>query len=145
VLLMATSAAAQAPRAGVIVLQDQPGGFLPPHQRLFEVLEASGNDIEIRGKCPSACTFVLSYIPKERLCFHRTAWLGFHHAASFYGAVIERSQAMFDSYPQDIRTWLQQKGGLEKMPRGAEFWALLAPELWKMGYRKCEPEAPAVP
>jgi hypothetical protein len=45
---------------------------------------------------------------------------------------------MFDSYPQDIRTWLQQKGGLEKMAHGAKLWALLAPELWKMGYRKCE-------
>jgi hypothetical protein len=139
---LVSAATAQAPRAGVIVLQDQPGGFFPLHQRLFEVLEASGNNIEIRGKCTSGCTLVTVYIPKERLCFHKTAWLGFHHAASFYGAAIEVSQAMFDSYPQDIRTWLQQKGGLEKIPHGAELWALLAPELWKMGYRKCEETMP---
>ena len=133
---------AQAPRAGVTVLQDQPGGFLDRYKRLFEALEASGNNVEIRGKCLSACTLVLSYIPKERLCFHETAWLGFHLAGSFYGASTEVSQAMFDSYPQDIRKWLQQKGGLEKMPHGAGFWAILAPELWKIGYRKCEGTTP---
>jgi hypothetical protein len=133
---------AQAPHAGVIVLQDQLGGFLPIYKRLFEVLEASGNNIEIRGKCISGCTLVLSYIPKERLCFHETALLGFHHAWSFYGTVTETSQAMFDSYPQDIRTWLQQKGGLEKMPHGAGFWPMSASELWKIGYRKCEGTMP---
>jgi hypothetical protein len=133
---------AQAPHAGVTVLQDQPGGFTSVYKRLFKAIEASGNNVEIRGKCLSACTLVLSYIPKERLCFHETALLGFHLSTPFYSAVTppppETSQAMFDSYPQDIRTWLQQKGGLEKMPHGAEFWAISAPELWKMGYRKCE-------
>jgi hypothetical protein len=61
-LLMATSAAAQAfPRAGVILLQDQPGGFLGVHEQLFAALGASGNYIEIRGKCLSACTLILAY------------------------------------------------------------------------------------
>jgi hypothetical protein len=49
---------------------------------------------------------------------------------------------MFDSYPQDIRTWLQQRGGIEKMPGGVGFWAISASELWKMGYRKCEETKP---
>jgi hypothetical protein len=92
-LFLTTGAAqAQAPRAGVIVLQDQSGGFISGYERLFEVLEASGNKIEIRGRCLSACTLVLTYIPKERLCFHKTAWLGFHHARSLYGTVTETSQ-----------------------------------------------------
>jgi hypothetical protein len=129
---------AQAPHAGVVVLQDQLGGFVPPYERLFEAIEASGNNVEIRGKCLSACTLVLSYIPKERLCFHETAWLGFHLAWSFYGTDIKASQALFGRYPQDIRMWLQQRGGLEKMPHGGEFWAMSASELWKIGYRKCE-------
>ena len=140
---------AQAPHAGVTVLQDQPGGLISVYKRLFEAIEASGNNVEIRGKCPSACTLVLSYIPKERLCFHETAWLGFHLPSSYSPTIedlshseLKEARAMFDSYPQDIRTWLQQKGGLEKMPHGAGFWAILAPELWKMGYRKCEGSAP---
>jgi hypothetical protein len=130
---------AQAPRAGVIVLQDLPGGFTSGHKKFFEALEESGNNVEIRGKCTSACTLVLSYIPKERLCFHETAWLGFHLVEWHFSGDIntEASQAMFDSYPQDIRTWLQQKGGLEKMPHGAGLWTISAPELWKMGYRRC--------
>src|SRR5262245_3075311 len=132
---------AQAPRAGVIILQDQPGGFFPLHKRFFEVLESIGSIVEIRGRCFSGCTLGLSYIPKERLCFDERALLGVHFSYWFSGTVNDNSQDMFDSYPQDIRAWLQQKGGLEKMPHGAEFWAISAPELWKMGYRKCEPEA----
>src|SRR5262249_44536029 len=111
-----------------------------------EVLEASGNNIEIRGVCPSACTLVLSYIPKERLCLHKTAQFWFHHSQMFNGMVTEEtiksSRAMYDSYPQDIRGWLEQKGGFEKMPRRAEYWKISAPELWKMGYGKCEEPKP---
>jgi hypothetical protein len=129
-LFLATGAAAQAPRAGVIVLQDQPGGIIPLHKRLFEVLEASGNKIEIRGVCPPACTLVLSYIPKERLCFHKTAQLWFHQSRWLFGGITEEtiktSRAEYDSYPQDIHEWLEQKGGLEKMPSGAEYWKILS-------------------
>jgi hypothetical protein len=124
------------------VLQNEPGGYIAIYRHRFETLAASGDSVEIRGKCLSACTLVLAYIPKERLCFHETAWLGFHHAALSNGAVNEstmrETQAMFDSYPQDIRTWLQQRGSIEKMPGGVGFWAISSSELWKMGYRKCD-------
>ena len=93
---------AQAPHAGTIVLQDQSGGWPGGHRRLFEAIEASGSIVEIRGKCVSACTLILSYIPKERLCFHETALLGFHHSWSFYGTAPETSQAILNTYPQDI-------------------------------------------
>ena len=111
------------------------------------MLDASGNNIEIRGICPSACTLVLSYIPKERLCFQQTAWLWFHHAQDMFThatteETVKYSRAMFDKYPQDIRQWLEQKGGFEKMPHGNRYWAISAAELWKMGYRKCEEPKP---
>src|SRR5262249_14665975 len=119
----------------------------PFTQTTFEVLEATGNNIEIRGVCASACTLVLSYIPKERLCFAKTAWLGFHQYSQMVSGmiteeIIKHSRADYDSYPQDIREWLEQKGGFEKMPRRAEYWKISAPELWKMGYRKCEEPRP---
>jgi len=38
---------AQAPHAGVTVLQDQPGGFTSVYKRLFEAIETSGNNVEI--------------------------------------------------------------------------------------------------
>jgi len=44
---------------------------------------------------------------------------------------------MFNAYPQDIRMWLQEKGGVEKMPLES-LWLLFASDLWQMGYRKCE-------
>jgi hypothetical protein len=145
--VFASAAMAQFPRAGVIVLQDQLGGIIPLYKRLFEVLEATGNNIEIRGVCASACTLVLSYIPKERLCFTKKAWLGFHQYSQMVSGMIteetiKQSRADYDSYPQDIREWLEQKGGFEKMPHRAEYWKISAPELWKMGYRKCEEPRP---
>jgi hypothetical protein len=88
-VVSATAAAAQAPRAGVTVLQNEPGGYLAIYQYRFETLAANGDSVEIRGKCLSACTLVLAYIPRERLCFHETAWLGFHHASLSNGAVNE--------------------------------------------------------
>ena len=44
---------------------------------------------------------------------------------------------MFNAYPQDIRMWLQEKGGVEKMPLES-LWLLFPSELWQMGYRRCE-------
>src|SRR5262245_13493115 len=134
-------APAQVPPAGVIVLRNQNGGAIALHERLFAAVRASGNSVEIHGRCPSACTLVVTWIPKERLCFNETAWLGFHQTRLPNGAVSEAtgefSQSMIDSYPEDIRAWLEQRGGLEKLPYGG-YWAISASELWKMGYRKCE-------
>jgi len=50
---------------------------------------------------------------------------------------------MYSHYPQDIRLWLANKGGVDRMPYFG-MWKLEAAELWEMGYRKCEPE-PLVP
>ena len=51
-VVSATPAAAQAPRAGVTVLQNEPGGYLAIYQYRFETLAANGDSVEIRGKCP---------------------------------------------------------------------------------------------
>ena len=116
------------------------GGRVDQHIERWKALAASGDDVEIRGSCVSACTLVLAYIPKERLCFSQTAVLAFHHAMSPNGEVaMEGSRMMFNSYPQDIRMWLREKGGLEKMPGPNEgYWLLFPSELWQMGYRQCD-------
>jgi hypothetical protein len=120
-------------------LKDEPGGRVDQHIERWKALAASGEDVEIGGFCYSACTLVLAHVPKERLCFGQRAVLGFHLARfSLNGEpAIEASRAMFNAYPQDIRMWLQKKGGLEKMPLES-LWLLFASELWQMGYRKCE-------
>jgi hypothetical protein len=114
------------------------GGRLDQHIERWKALAASGKDVEIRGLCPSACTLVLAHVPKELLCFGQTAVLGFHLARFPNGEpAIGASRAMFNAYPQDIRMWLQERGGVEKMPLES-LWLLFPSELWQMGYRRCE-------
>ena len=38
--------------------------------------------------------------------------------------------------PKDIRAWINAKGGYKKMPIEG-VWTLSAPDLWKMGHRRC--------
>jgi hypothetical protein len=51
---------------------------------------------------------------------------------------------MVNQYPQDIRKWIMDKGGVEKM-NIQQMWTLDAAELWQMGYGRCGPEAPPEP
>lgn len=114
------------------------GGRIDQHIERWKALAASGDDVEIRGFCWSACTLVTAYIPKERLCFSVTAVLAFHLARFLNGEPsIEGSRQMFNAYPEDIRAWLRAKGGLEKMPLKG-FWLMFPSELWQMGYRDCD-------
>src|SRR5262245_3799896 len=57
-----------------------PGGEVGSFVRLFSAMRDSGERIIIDGPCLSACTLVLSTIPKERICVTRRAVLGFHGA-----------------------------------------------------------------
>src|SRR5262245_60329084 len=119
--------------------KDWRGGNLAKHKEYFKAVAASGDEVEVRDPCWSACTLVLAYIPKERLCFSQTATLGFHlvrFSDTKIPAMIA-SWEMFKSYPQEIRTWLEAKGGVEKMPLDG-FWLLFPSELWQMGYRQCD-------
>ena len=91
---------------------------------------------------------IMAYVPHEQLCFGESASLEFHAAQnSKTGELsIETTKWMLSQYPQDIRIWIRDKGGVEKMSI-EQFWTLNAAELWTMGYRKCEGEAepPPVP
>src|SRR6185295_14987247 len=54
------------------------GGRVGDYLQIFAQLRASGERIIIDGPCLSACTLVLSTIPKNRICVTRRAVLGFH-------------------------------------------------------------------
>jgi hypothetical protein len=56
------------------VLHSDSGGNISIYFERFKALGASGDDVEIRGKCLSACTLITVFIPRERLCFGETAW-----------------------------------------------------------------------
>jgi hypothetical protein len=119
----------------------EPGGDFYQHKKRWEVLAASGSDVEIRGQCNSGCTMVMMYVPREKICFDGFAKLGFHAAGRLGKLDLQTTEWMVDHYPQDIRTWLKNKGAPEKITI-EEMWVLSAVDLWKMGYRECEPEEP---
>jgi hypothetical protein len=128
------------------VLYDESGGILQEHIKRFKALAASGNNVEVRSYCPSACTMIVAYVPSDRICFAEGTGLGFHMAQEMVGtdyATLKLSpktaQWMVDQYPQAIREWIIDRGGVAKMTVG-EPWTLDAPTLWQMGYRKCGPD-----
>ena len=124
------------------ILLDESGGELPAHIERFRELAKSRDEVEIRGSCPSGCTMIVAYVPADRICFGEWANLQFHMAAyvresgKVPAPIVTRE--MFDRYPQNIRTWLLDQGGVEKMTIET-MWILPAHELWAMGYRKCGP------
>jgi hypothetical protein len=130
------------------VLYYEPGGYLEEHVKRWRALAESGDDVEIRGSCVSACTMILAYIPSNKICFSYGASLRFHKARTLYDDVpvpnTPVTQWMLDQYPPDIRTWLIRRGGVEEMTT-KKIWVLDATELWEMGYRKCDAEQLPVP
>src|SRR5262245_42146230 len=133
--------AARSPAKTKTVLYNEPGGIIQDHVKRWRALAASGDDVEIRGPCVSACTLIMAFVPSDRICFGEAASLQFHMAGYVNQEPnIDTARWMLNQYPQDIRLWIRAKGGVEKMTFYA-MWKLAAEELWAMGYRKCEPEA----
>jgi len=130
----------------ITVLYNEPGGVLPDHVRRWQDLAASGDAVEIRGDCMSACTLIMAYVPSERICFGESASLQFHpvRARETGDLLANETARMVNSYPLDIHEWIKAKGGVSKMAVG-QMWVLDAPMLWKMGYQKCAPEPAPVP
>jgi hypothetical protein len=56
------------------------GGEVSSYLAVFARVRQSGDRVIIDGPCLSACTLVLSTIPKSRICVTRRAVLGFHAA-----------------------------------------------------------------
>jgi hypothetical protein len=109
-----------------------PGGEVGSYLKLFEAVRQSGERVVIDGPCLSACTLVLSAIPRERICVTRRAILGFHAARW-----VDRSGRQYDAsretrlvaatYPAAVRSWISRHGGLTSRPiflRGRELAAL---------------------
>ena len=98
----------------------------------FAKVRQSGERVIIDGPCLSACTLVLSTVPRKRICVTSRAVLGFH--APFLidekGRKLrsrEITQAVNAAYPAHVRTWIKRHGGLTQktiLLRGRELNAL---------------------
>jgi hypothetical protein len=123
------------------VVRRNPGGSIELHVAYWTLVAIQGGEVEIRGPCGSACTLAVVAIPKDKLCFDADGYLGFHMATSLNkdGSTLpdlKTTRGMVESYPKDIRAWINAKGGYKKMPIDG-VWTLPASDLWKMGYRRC--------
>jgi hypothetical protein len=115
------------------------GGNLDEHRQLFATYRAYGLSVELRGPCYSACTILTSYVGKDKLCIGEGAFLAFHAARSRQTGVRadDATSAMYQSWPIEIRHWIDRNGGHEKLPLNG-FWTMYDRELWAMGYPKCK-------
>ncbi len=109
------------------------GGDVLAYLAFFALLERSGERVILDGPCFSACTLVLSSIPRERICVTRRAVLGFHAAqlldrrSSRKYAAPDATRVLAATYPTAIRSWIEQHGGLTSkviILRGQELAAL---------------------
>jgi hypothetical protein len=108
------------------------GGQVGPFLDMFERVRASGERVVIDGPCLSACTLVLSIVPRERICVTRRAAFGFHAARSMdrrgrMYAEPEASKLVLQTYPSGVRSWIVHRGGLTShllLLRGPELAAL---------------------
>jgi hypothetical protein len=94
------------------------GGEVSSYLAVFARVRQSGDRVIIDGPCLSACTLVLSTIPKNRICVTRRAVLGFHapkYVDPRSGRMSRSPQAtriVTQSYPAGVRAWIKKRGGL---------------------------------
>jgi hypothetical protein len=94
-----------------------PGGQIGPYLENLAALKSSGERVIIDGPCLSACTMVLGVIPHERICVTPRAKLGFHAAwnPGNNGRPVPSkaaTQLLMDIYPERVRSWIKEHGGL---------------------------------
>ena len=103
-------------RADVRILAS-PGGEVGSYIKLFSVLRQSGQRVIVDGPCFSACTLVLSSIPRNRICVTPKAVLGFHAPRWVDGqgrqyAATSETRIFVATYPAPVRAWIERHGGL---------------------------------
>ncbi len=100
-------------------ITDDTGGLIQTYVQRFSQVRDSGERIVVDGRCLSACTLVLAFVPRERLCVTPNAVFGFHSAWSYDaqgGQALDGkgTQSLWDMYPERIRAWIRANGGLHQ-------------------------------
>jgi len=110
-----------APASADIRIEGSPGGEVDSFLRFFAQVRHSGERVVIDGPCFSACTLILSAVPRNRICVTARAVLGFHAAkyVDEYGEEYpapEATRVMNAAYPSTVRGWIKKHGGLKRVP-----------------------------
>ncbi len=101
------AAAPVASRAETIDVYDHHGGSVAEYSARWSALAARGVNVRIVGPCQSACTVLLKYIPRSRICVMPQASFGFHQAH-----LPQMTAVLWSGYGSDIRAWINSHGGL---------------------------------
>ncbi len=112
--------------AETINVSDNHGGSVDAYAQRWKALAARGVNVRIVDKCQSACTVLLGYIPRSRICVTPAASFGFHLAQHPHGTAV-----LWNAYASDIRGWIKAHGGLEK-----NFKWMSAPDTYRY-FHKC--------
>jgi hypothetical protein len=104
--------------ATMLITEDR-GGQIGQYLQAFAALRSSGEDVVIDGNCFSACTLLLGLIPRERVCATSRARFGFHAAwmPDENGQPVTSpmgTQALWNVYPNKVRSWIGRNGGLSR-------------------------------
>ena len=123
---------AAAPARADVRIVSSSGGVVGSYLDFFSRVRKSGERVIIDGPCLSACTLVLSTIPRNRICVTSRAVLGFHaptiidQAGRQYRSR-EATKAVAASYPASVQKWIKTHGGLQQdliLLRGRELASL---------------------
>jgi hypothetical protein len=131
-MVAAMLAFASMPARAEVRIISSSGGEVGSFLAAFEQVRASGERVVIDGPCLSACTLVLSMVPRDRICVTRRAVLGFHAARSIdrLGRIYaepEASEIVLEAYPAPVQNWINRRGGLTShllLLRGRELAAI---------------------
>jgi hypothetical protein len=116
-LAAAIAAANNLPASATVRITSDSGGQIGPYLEKLQSLQRSGQSVIIDGPCLSACTMVLGMIPRDRICVTSRARLGFHAAwrpdqAGRQTSDQDGTGLLMNSYPQQVRDWINRRGGL---------------------------------
>jgi hypothetical protein len=93
--------------AETIDVYDNHGGSVAEYDARWAEIASRGANVRIVGPCQSACTVLLGHIPRNKLCVTPDASFGFHLAH-----LESATETLWRAYQPDIRTWINQHGGL---------------------------------
>lgn len=118
-----------------LVVRMDTGGGLGDRSALVRRLASSGQRVELRGTCYSACTL---YLALANVCVSPSADFGFHgpsfHGRRLTGSEFERwSQMMAQHYREPLRSWFLSTARY----RVSDYYRMSGAALIRMGYPSC--------
>jgi len=121
----------------VAVIRNDPGGSIESRLQMIGRFRSAGTQVQIRGKCDSACTMFLGL---SNTCVAPSSRLGFHGPQSqYYGISLPPedfeywSMVMADHYPGAIRSWFLA----EARQTTLDVITISGSQAIKMGARPC--------